>query len=66
MANWPYESIKEGYTIVNGSISGTAASKVSCWLEYKIISQSVAVCRQQHVYHPVLYVSCDLRKYVAV
>ena len=42
MANWPYESIKEGYTIVNGSLSGTAASKVSCWLEYKIISQSVA------------------------
>ena len=32
----------DGYTIVNGSLSGTAASKVSCWLEYKIISQSVA------------------------
>ena len=42
MANWPYESIHDGYTIVNGSLSGTAASKVSCWLEYKIISQSVA------------------------
>ena len=41
MANWPYESIKDGYTIVNGSLSGTAASKISCWLEYKIISQSV-------------------------
>jgi microcystin-dependent protein len=42
MANWPYESIHDGYTIVNGSLSGTAASKISCWLEYKIISQSVA------------------------
>ena len=42
MANWPYESIHDGYTIVNGSLSGTAASKVSCWLEYKIISQSAA------------------------
>ena len=42
MANWPYESIKDGYTIVNGSLSGTAASKVSCWLEYKVVSQSVA------------------------
>jgi microcystin-dependent protein len=42
MANWPYESIHDGYTIVNGSLSGTAASKVSCWLEYKIVSQSVA------------------------
>ena len=42
MANWPYESIHDGYTIVSGSLSGTAASKVSCWLEYKIVSQSVA------------------------
>lgn len=42
MANWPYESIHDGYTIVNGSLSGTAASKISCWLEYKIVSQSVA------------------------
>ncbi len=41
MANWPYESIKDGYTIVNGSLSGTAASKISCWMEYKVISQSV-------------------------
>jgi len=42
MASWPYESIHDGYTIVNSSLSGTAASKLSCWLEYKIISQSVA------------------------
>ena len=42
MANWPYESIHDGYTIVNGSLSGTAASKISCWLEYKVISQSTA------------------------
>ena len=42
MANWPYESIHDGYTIVNGSLTGTAASKISCWLEYKVVSQSVA------------------------
>ena len=42
MANWPYESIHDGYTIVNGSLSGTAANKISCWLEYKVISQTVA------------------------
>jgi hypothetical protein len=42
MANWPYESIHVGYTIVNGSLTGTAESKISCWLEYKVISQSVA------------------------
>jgi microcystin-dependent protein len=42
MANWPYESIHEGYTIVNGSLTGTAASKLSCWLEYKVVSQSAA------------------------
>ena len=42
MANWPNSSINSGYTIVNGSLSGTAASKVSCWLEYKLISQSIA------------------------
>ncbi len=41
MANWPNDSINEGYTIVNGSLSGTAASKISCWLEYKIVSQSI-------------------------
>ena len=42
MANWPYESIHVGYTIVNGSLTGTAESKISCWLEYKVVSQSVA------------------------
>ena len=41
MANWPYESIHVGYTIVNGSLTGTAESKISCWLEYKVVSQSV-------------------------
>jgi hypothetical protein len=41
MANWPYESIHVGYTIVNGSLTGSAESKISCWLEYKVVSQSV-------------------------
>jgi len=41
MANWPNASINDGYTIVNGSLTGTAESKISCWLEYKIISQSI-------------------------
>ena len=33
--------IHSGYTIVNGSISGTKPSKIGCWMEYKVISQSV-------------------------
>ena len=41
MANWPNASINDGYTIVNGSLTGTAESKISCWLEYKIIFQSI-------------------------
>lgn len=41
MANWPHASINDGYTIVNGSLSGSASSKVSCWLEYKVIAQSI-------------------------
>ena len=42
MANWPNASINSGYTIVNGSLTGTASSKISCWLEYQVVSQSVA------------------------
>ncbi len=42
MANWPNASINDGYTIVNSSLTGTAESKISCWLEYKVVSQSVA------------------------
>ena len=42
MANWPNDSINDGYTIVNGSLTGTVESKISCWLEYKIVSQSIA------------------------
>ena len=41
MANWPNASINDGYTIINGSLSGSAASKFSCWMEYKIVSQSI-------------------------
>lgn len=41
MANWPNASINDGYTIVNGSLSGSASSKVSCWLEYRVVSQSI-------------------------
>lgn len=42
MANWPNASINDGYTIVNSALTGTAESKISCWLEYKVVSQSVA------------------------
>ena len=41
MANWPNASINDGYTIVNSALTGTAESKISCWLEYKIVSQSI-------------------------
>ena len=41
MANWPNASINDGYTIINGSLSGSASSKFSCWMEYKVVSQSI-------------------------
>lgn len=33
--------IHSGYTIINGSISGSASSKIGTWLEYKVVSQSI-------------------------
>ena len=33
--------IHSGYTIINGSLSGTASAKLGCWMEYKVVSQSV-------------------------
>lgn len=41
MANWINGAMNSGYTIVNGTLSGSANSKVACWLEYKVISQSI-------------------------
>ncbi len=41
MANWTGGAINPGYTVVNGSLSGSANNKVACWLEYKVISQSI-------------------------
>ena len=41
MANWINGAINSGYTVVSGSLSGTANSKVACWVEYKVISQSI-------------------------
>lgn len=41
MANWINDTINSGYTVVNGSLTGAGSNKVACWLEYKIISQSV-------------------------
>lgn len=41
MANWINDTINSGYTVVNGSLTGTGANKVACWLEYKILSQSI-------------------------
>lgn len=41
MANWPNASINDGYTIINGSLTGSASSKFSCWMEYKVVSQSI-------------------------
>ena len=33
--------IHSGYSIINGSFSGTATVKLGCWMEYKVVSQSV-------------------------
>lgn len=33
--------IHSGYTIINGSISGSQSSKIGTWMEYKVVSQSV-------------------------
>lgn len=41
MANWTHGTINSGYTIVNGSLSGAANNRVACWLEYKVLSQSI-------------------------
>ncbi len=34
--------VNSGYTIINGSTTGSNGSKVDTWLEYKVTSQSVA------------------------
>lgn len=41
MANWINGAINSGYTVVSGSLTGTANAKVACWLEYRLISQSI-------------------------
>lgn len=41
MANWINDPINSGYTVLNGTMTGSASSKLACWLEYKVISQSV-------------------------
>lgn len=33
--------IHSGYSIINASFSGTATAKLGCWMEYKVVSQSV-------------------------
>ncbi len=42
MANWINGAINSGYTVVNGTLSGAANSKVACWVEYAVIGQSIA------------------------
>ena len=41
MANWINGAINSGYTVVSGSLTGAANSKVACWVEYRLISQSI-------------------------
>jgi microcystin-dependent protein len=41
MANWINGAINSGYTAVSGSLTGAANSKVACWVEYRLISQSI-------------------------
>lgn len=38
---WSHDPINSGYTVVSGSLSGSSASKLACWMEYKVISQSM-------------------------
>ena len=38
---WSHDPINIGYTVVSGSLSGSSASKLACWMEYKVISQSI-------------------------
>jgi hypothetical protein len=41
MANWINGAINSGYTVVSGSLTGAANAKVACWVEYRVISQSI-------------------------
>lgn len=41
MANWINGAMNSGYTVVSGSLTGNANSKVACWVEYKLLSQSI-------------------------
>ena len=41
MANWINGAMNSGYTIVNGTLTGAANTKVACWVEYRVISQSI-------------------------
>lgn len=41
MANWINGAMNSGYTVVSGSLTGSANSKVACWVEYKLLSQSI-------------------------
>lgn len=38
---WTNDPINSGYTVVSGSLSGTSSAKIACWMEYKVISQSM-------------------------
>lgn len=41
MATWINGAINSGFTVVSGSLTGAANSKVACWVEYRVISQSI-------------------------
>lgn len=41
MASWINGAINSGYTVVNGSLTGSANTKIACWLEYRLLSQSI-------------------------
>ena len=45
--------VNSGYTIINGSTTGTNGSKVNTWLEYKVLSQSIA--NNQSTVRVILY-----------
>lgn len=45
--------VNSGYTIINGSTTGSNGSKVNTWVEYKVLSQSIA--NNQSTVRVVLY-----------
>ena len=42
MATWINGAINSGFTVVSGSLTGAANSKVACWVEYHQVDEEYA------------------------